>query len=403
MASAIDNVATARESGETGNKLGLRPMRFPDEFPRRVLLAVAGMSPQVITETLYGLGHAPRPFYPTEVVVVTTGSGRQRILLELLGEEHGWFRRLYTEYPAMRVPRFSAKDVRVIATPSGELDDIRGEDEHALAADMIADCVREFTADDECALHVSMAGGRKTMGYFAGAALSLYGRAQDRLSHVLVSEAFESHPQFFYPAPKQRVIYHTRDQRPLDSQDARVTLADIPFVRLRQSLPGNLVEQRRPFQEAIAAARRAVEPPAMRVWTRERQICIGTEERHVPPAELAFFLWLWTRQRTRKDPIHCPSEGGDLDCAREYEAVYLELNDLSSPDSPTRKALREGMPGSYFLQKCSKWNALLMSQFGDAARPFRVEAFGNRGEKLYRIPAREEQVVVESTGKEKTE
>jgi CRISPR-associated protein (TIGR02584 family) len=36
---------------------------------------------------------------------------------------------------------------------------------------------------------MSIAGGRKTMGFYAGYALSLYGRAQDRMSHVLVEES----------------------------------------------------------------------------------------------------------------------------------------------------------------------------------------------------------------------
>ena len=58
----------------------------------------------------------------------------------------------------------------------------------------ITNLIRAFTADPESALHVSIAGGRKTMGFFLGYALSLYGRAQDKLSHVLVSPPFESSP-----------------------------------------------------------------------------------------------------------------------------------------------------------------------------------------------------------------
>ncbi|MBF4102237.1 hypothetical protein INT80_01850 [Gallibacterium anatis] len=45
-------------------------------------------------------------------------------------------------------------------------------------------------------MHVSIAGGRKTMGFFAGYALSLYGRAQDSLSHVLVSAEYEAIQNF---------------------------------------------------------------------------------------------------------------------------------------------------------------------------------------------------------------
>jgi CRISPR-associated protein (TIGR02584 family) len=48
-------------------------------------------------------------------------------------------------------------------------------------------------------LHVSIAGGRKSMGFFAGYAFSLFGRTQDRLSHVLVNDPFESFPDFYFP------------------------------------------------------------------------------------------------------------------------------------------------------------------------------------------------------------
>lgn len=66
-----------------------------------------------------------------------------------------------------------------------------------MAADAIVELVRRCTQDDQTALHVSIAGGRKTMGFFMGYALSLYGRPQDRLSHVLVSAPFESNHDFY--------------------------------------------------------------------------------------------------------------------------------------------------------------------------------------------------------------
>ena len=50
-------------------------------------------------------------------------------------------------------------------------------------------------------LHVSIAGGRKTMGFYVGYALSLFARDQDRLSHVLVPPSLESRQDFFYPPP----------------------------------------------------------------------------------------------------------------------------------------------------------------------------------------------------------
>ncbi|HNJ44385.1 MAG TPA: CRISPR-associated ring nuclease, partial [Acidobacteriota bacterium] len=69
------------------------------------------------------------------------------------------------------------------------------------------------------------------------AAMQLFGRVQDRLSHVLVSEDFETHPDFYYlpSQPKELEItdrFGTVIKR-VSTQDARIYLADIPFIRLR--------------------------------------------------------------------------------------------------------------------------------------------------------------------------
>ena len=46
------------------------------------------------------------------------------------------------------------------------------------------------------------------MGYYLGYALSLFGRSQDRLSHVLVSDGYEGHPEFYYPSKNSKVNIH---------------------------------------------------------------------------------------------------------------------------------------------------------------------------------------------------
>ena len=71
----------------------------PAQYHRRILLAVTGLSPQVVTETLYALAVKREPaFVPTEVVVVTTAEGAERVRLSLLSEDPGWFERLRRDY-----------------------------------------------------------------------------------------------------------------------------------------------------------------------------------------------------------------------------------------------------------------------------------------------------------------
>ena len=74
------------------------------------------------------------------------------------------------------------------------------------------------------------------MSFFIGYALSLFGREQDSLSHVLVSEPFENNRDFFYPSQSPKTIFSPAGE-PLDVSTAKVMLADIPLIRLRSGLP----------------------------------------------------------------------------------------------------------------------------------------------------------------------
>lgn len=50
-------------------------LKTPQAYPRRVLFSVLGLSPQILTETLYALMKSDESFVPTEVHVLTTTKG----------------------------------------------------------------------------------------------------------------------------------------------------------------------------------------------------------------------------------------------------------------------------------------------------------------------------------------
>ena len=213
----------------------------PHEFPRRVLAMAVGLTPQVVTETVYALAvRREPPWVPTELLLLTTAEGAMRARLMLLDPQIGQFHRLCAEHGLTGRIRFGADDIVAIAGDDGPLHDIRTPADNALAADAITAAVRRLCVDPEAAVHVSIAGGRKSMGYYIGYALSLFGREQDRLSHVLVNEPFENIPDFFFPPAQPRVVFGAGN-RPASSADAVVQLAEIPFVRLRSGLPAELL------------------------------------------------------------------------------------------------------------------------------------------------------------------
>ena len=355
----------------------------PHAYPRRILLAVAGLSPQIVTETLYALAvQGDLPFVPTEVRLVTTTEGAERVRLSLLSQDPGWLDRLVRDYDLPPIA-FTADHVQVLTDADGvALPDIRELDDNELVADQLTETIRRLTADPDCALHVSLAGGRKTMGYYAGYALSLFGRPQDRLSHVLVSEPFEQSWDFFYPTPYSRVII-TRDNKPADTKDARVTLAAVPFVRLRDGLPERLLAGHASFGETIAAAQRAFEPPQLAIDLASQRIQAAGEVVTMSPAPLAFYAMM---ARRRKQGLHAARWSTD-GIAEQYLAEYRNIVGAFSGDlERTEAALANGMSDDDFDQRKSRTNSALTKALGaQLAEPYLVQAEGKRPHTRYRL------------------
>ena len=73
--------------------------------PRRILLAATGLSPQILTETLYALGvpsdEESEPFIPTEIYLITTEQGAQIARAALLHPDGGQFHALLADYPQL--------------------------------------------------------------------------------------------------------------------------------------------------------------------------------------------------------------------------------------------------------------------------------------------------------------
>lgn len=359
------------------------PSRFaatdPADFPRRVLLAVSGLTPQIVTETIYALAADEQaPFVPTEVHLITSAEGARRAELSLLSDDLGWFHKLRADYhlPGMR---FDRSHIHVMRDARGQpMNDIRSPSDNQAAADFITAQVRAITADSGCALHASIAGGRKTMGFYLGYALSLYGRPQDRLSHVLVSDPFESSYDFFYPTPYSRVL-QTRDGQLADTAMAQVTLADIPFVSLRHGLPAALLSGQASFNDTVAAARAALAPAQLTIDLARQRILAAGREVVLPPAELALLAVFARRTLQGDEALPAPTKGvPDSVWAKRYLGEYRRITGTLADIESTERALRNGMDGEYFSQRKSKLDKRLKTALGPAAEAYRIHDGGTR-------------------------
>ena len=187
-----------------------------------------------------------RQAMPTEIRIVTTELGAEMARRSFFGEGNilDAFWRDYGLSPAA----FTEADIHAISSADGEpIADIRTLDDSNRAADLIVKLVRECCEDPDASLHVSIVGGRKSMGMLMGSALTFYGRDRDRISHTL-SENETAPDRRPYPSPEE-----------LAANPDVVILADLPFLRLRQILPAMMLSKEYSFSEIVRNSQQAIE------------------------------------------------------------------------------------------------------------------------------------------------
>jgi len=292
---------------------------------RETGIFLAGMTPQIVTETIYALSQKKPPVHLDEMFIITTSAGRACIE-ETLNKD-GVLVQLAKEYG---LPPVELRDDSfvLIRDRSGEpLADIRNDRDSEAVGDVITAFIREKAADPSVRLHCSIAGGRKTMSFYMGAALQMFGRPQDRLYHVLVSPAFESNPDFFYPPRKPRLIecrMADGTKRKISSAKAEIHLAELPFIRLESKL----LFAGKSFRKLVVEGQReldtAVLLPSIHINLHDRTVRIGEKIFSMPPVMLMLYV------RFMKQKLEKCSSPTRVSCSGCTEC-YVTLAELSEP------------------------------------------------------------------------
>ena len=370
---------------------------------RNILVCVSGMSPAVVTETLYALVAKESPaFVPDEIHVITTLQGKQKILNELLEPQQGVFHQFIADYLPGRSIRFDADTVHVIgemraqkASPFGqlagapgqvwhELDDITTEEDNKAAANTIYRVLRELKSQPGTRLHASVAGGRKSMSFYMGHAFSLLADADDQLSHVLVSEPFEN-PQlkFYYPPREPKLLSWTDRQgqaQQVSTEQADVKLAHLSVLRLGALLGKDWPEKaQESFDFAVTLAQAAVQPPRLKVvLSKERggdqysgSLFLCGETVRLSPLEFVVFAMFALACHYQDDDQLI--DGAELD----PDSMPDELWDAFSEDLRGKRF--DSLKKKDFKSIYSRIHEALSDAVGSAvASHFRIETVGKK-------------------------
>ncbi len=355
--------SSRRSSASSAKSLVKARSKSEIENPKSeiILFSVTGMSPAVLTETVWALAHAKPPVIPQRVIAVTTLPGKARIEDELFtpSPEYGnrtvWqalretifaqcglarssrreeapFENSGTPKPkseievslltsaataqgSLEIPFLIFDEVRLISRRDAKLGrsfplpDIRTPADNEVAADFILEELRKLTENADTQVIASLAGGRKTMGALLYAALSLLGRPQDRLTHVLVSEPFDDpglSPRFYFPLQPETLHQHPRTGGVHRGDAARLWLADVPFVRLRELFPKQLGRYPGTFSALVRAYSQRIEeisgPPEVALDNDDLSLRVNGVRVALAAREFAVFAFLSERCRDGAPP-----------------------------------------------------------------------------------------------------
>lgn len=273
-------------------------LRSRGDAKRVVLVVCLGTSPAVLTETVWALAHQATPIVPDEVVVLVTKSGKEKLCEELLSGKDSVWNQLIHALERDKVDLrgklvFGETLIRVIPDESGNgIWDLRSGDDNLRAADFMLRQIRQYTESADSVVLASIAGGRKTMSALLFSCMSLLGREEDKVYHVLLPQEFEGGvtPTMYFP--KKGVTYTNKvTGKRYKGDKFKSELFEVPFVRMRgwyQEKFNTIPPSYRTLVSKVQGiAPRAVSYPDVCIDLEKGVLMLGRKECHLGLNEFA--------------------------------------------------------------------------------------------------------------------
>lgn len=273
-----------------------------------VLISVVGMSPAVVTESIWGL-HLEHPeLVPDEVVVYTTRlawDNMQKALTASKGGVSVWEDLQQKVGKSVRLRKRIFED-----TQGGELADIVTSADQELVADQLLRGIREFKNPQQGKYRVvaSVAGGRKSMSALMYAAMSLGAEADDLITHVLAEEVATSCPEFFFPAQEKQELVNRKGEA-FTAAGVQIEMAEIPFVPLASLVKQTDFKPDGCFTRLVKRAREVVtrlspEETKIRLSMTECKVRINGQELKLDARPYTLMAILVTHATLGNEPLN---------------------------------------------------------------------------------------------------
>lgn len=357
---------------------------------KNILICVSGLTPQIVTETLFCLSYKEKKTID-EIYVLTTKRGRDVILGK---DKHpatpktslkNEIERMCKKYK-FKKPLFDENDTHIIVAKeeSIELPDIRSDKDNILFPNKICEFLRNKSSDSNNALICSITGGRKSMSVHLANALSIFARENDRLVHVLTKEEHEF--KGFYPQTKDEI----KD----------LELADIPFVRLRPLLSAEIKQPdllKSNFNDIVKYTQsqlKALAPSSkMIIDIERRELRFGNGKLVLEPNQFVFYYYFVDSKTRGINEISVHNFMSD-----ETKNLFIQYFEEHFPTIyiKEKKWYKKGFSAEDFRTKRAKVNAKIEMLINDKdiSENFIIDVNRSYGSSTYFIKADKDRFII---------
>ncbi len=348
---------------------------------KNILLAISGLTPQIVTETFFALT-VKNNIIIDEIFIVTTQRGKTVI--------EGKDKSNKTPNVALKkeiinlckdleikVPKFNInKHVIVAEEESKELYDIKTDKENKLFPNKIAEIIKSIAEDNNTTIYASLSGGRKSMSAHLALALSLFARPQDKLYHVITDEQFEFNN--FYPKSRK--------------EERALVLAEIPFVKLR-SLNAPILKSDLSYSQIVSKTQNRLkfltENLKLIIDVADRKIVYGDKQVNLEPMEIALYLKFVERKISKQTGYKISEINREKKFANELGEFLTENYNQHFDKNDKKHWHQKGIDAETFRTKRSKINKKLEKLFSDndTLQEFKIASKRAWGDTVYIINA----------------
>lgn len=371
---------------------------------KTTLLAICGLSPKIITETLYALHQQDRGV--DEIRVLTTSEGKAACIARLFGASDGHYFKYLEDYGIeSSAIDFCPEKVLAVKDDHGrEIFDIDTEWENELFLKECMEHAFELTSDQGSCVYFLISGGNKTMSACLSLAAQWYGRAQDRIFHILVTPEFHASHDFYYPSKEPTQIeVKRRDGKysVMNTKDVEISLVPMPFFPLRDKLSEEMLRNTESPQTLMMSVVKD-EEEALVIDLPQSKITWMRREVDLPPRLIALYSYFAqhkmdngcdSEQCTCDDcflMFHDVSDGQEL-----LTKLYRRTNSTTQSGRLTKAGITD-LKDDNFTSYKSSINAILSKNFGlkFSKKIMLTESAKKEGYKTFGMKLQKDKIVI---------